>query len=438
MTIDKQQIFLQTYEGCKDSFTRYCTALSFGKMNAEDLEQDILLSAYERFDQIKNKDQLLHYLVRAARNKHISQLRRKKFQPELLDQHSHYVYAGDATPEVLLDVQLVFQALNELPEDQADAVLLFEWMGFSVREIAEIQESSEGAVKTRISRGRKRLRKILEKETDRDVLPLVFVFNQPESPGSEGSFGMRIIDLFQKLIHTQSNGLGIKLAVILFFVVLLVSANIVGHTHEKNTLASDTIEPVQLPPEDSPEDNPPPKLVQLTSNDTPGPQTPVSKTIHCTIKGEVIGRDSEFLILAKATEDVEASKIEIPIIDGQFEYQLNCEHAEAYKLVFKEEYYVRHNWLNIFFFPEEGELTFKLYPTNFDPDSDEPDRNQVIGGELNEAYQQIKKSFIEAMNEKSRKLYDEMRLLEKQGKLYNAVGQAEKKTGGAGKTKSCG
>ncbi len=59
MSKTKQSNFLKAYENCHESLVRYCSVLAHGKMDTEDLVQDVLLAAYANFDKIKNKDQLL-------------------------------------------------------------------------------------------------------------------------------------------------------------------------------------------------------------------------------------------------------------------------------------------------------------------------------------------------------------------------------------------
>lgn len=81
MVEQKQQAFINAYETCHDDFIRYCSALSYGKMDVDDLVQEVLLSAYKHFDTIQKKEQLLHYLVRSARNRSITLWRKRKRQP---------------------------------------------------------------------------------------------------------------------------------------------------------------------------------------------------------------------------------------------------------------------------------------------------------------------------------------------------------------------
>lgn len=153
---------MRAYQPCHEPFVRYCSALAYGKMDAEDLVQDVLLSAFHNFDNIQKKDQLLHYLIRAARNRSISKWRKKKPVTELIDQYAERLLSKGVAADVLLDVQHLYRTLDQLPEKQRHALILFEISGFSMREIAHIQNSTEGAVKTKISRGRKRLRILLE------------------------------------------------------------------------------------------------------------------------------------------------------------------------------------------------------------------------------------------------------------------------------------
>ena len=58
------------------------------------------------------------------------------------------------SPELILDIQLLYKMLDKLPEKQRNAMILFEISGFTMKEIAEIQLSTVGAINTKISRGR--------------------------------------------------------------------------------------------------------------------------------------------------------------------------------------------------------------------------------------------------------------------------------------------
>jgi RNA polymerase sigma-70 factor (ECF subfamily) len=57
--------------------------------------------------------------------------------------------------------KLIREAIQSLPPLQREAVLLFEYEGFTLEEIASIADADVGAVKSRLHRARERLRVLL-------------------------------------------------------------------------------------------------------------------------------------------------------------------------------------------------------------------------------------------------------------------------------------
>lgn len=165
---------MEAYRPCHEPFVRYCSALAFGKMDVEDLMQDVLLAAYHQFEQIRKKDQMLHYLIRCARNRCISHWRKKRFQTELLEKYEDRMRAKGVSADTLLEIQWLYRCLDRLPNHQKEALILFEISGFSMKEIAQMQSSSEGAVKTKISRGRKKLQTLLDDQIPASRLSGIF------------------------------------------------------------------------------------------------------------------------------------------------------------------------------------------------------------------------------------------------------------------------
>ncbi len=103
--------------------------------------------------------------------------------------------------------------------------------------------------------------------------------------------------------------------------------------------------------------------------------------IKCTIKGEIIDRDSRILLLYKPTDNLHAenSKIRVKIINNHFEYTFTAAQEEMYQLIFEDEL-EKGSWTAIHFFPAAGTVTFVLHPMN------DWLKNKVHGGKLNEEY----------------------------------------------------
>ena len=92
--------------------------------------------------------------------------RRQKFQGQWDEQAFAKLESRASSPEVALDIHYLHKAIEQLPDKQREALVLFEISGFSMKEISEIQNASLSATKTRVSRARKQLKTLLsENET---------------------------------------------------------------------------------------------------------------------------------------------------------------------------------------------------------------------------------------------------------------------------------
>lgn len=156
----KQQKFMQLYEPVHDGFVRYCQIRSFGKYEVEDLVQESILVAYERFESIEDPKAFLAYLMRIASNK-VSDVLRKK-QAESGDNEP--LQSLHLDPAMATELALMFEKIDLLPENMREALLLYELQGYSMKEIAQMMDISEGAAKVLTHRSRKRLKKMMEEK----------------------------------------------------------------------------------------------------------------------------------------------------------------------------------------------------------------------------------------------------------------------------------
>lgn len=147
--------------------------LTGNKNDAEDLVQETFLKGYRGFVGFDSGSNLRAWLYRIATNSYINGYRAKKRRPEISDLESLGEWglhnrigglektAADVTPESIVMESItddaVKAALDALPDDFKQPVLLADVDGFSYREIAEILEIPIGTVMSRLSRGRKRL-----------------------------------------------------------------------------------------------------------------------------------------------------------------------------------------------------------------------------------------------------------------------------------------
>lgn len=161
-TKQKQDAFMAVYEPVHEKFVRFCQARAYRVMSAEDLVNESLLRAYQQWDKIKKKDALIYFLFGTARNIVLNTIRKKR--EVALDAVSENALYTRNSAELKLEVEFLYKQLNKLDDLKKEALILFEISGFSIKEVAKIQNSKEGSVKMRISRARKELKRLMQEE----------------------------------------------------------------------------------------------------------------------------------------------------------------------------------------------------------------------------------------------------------------------------------
>ncbi|MFD0717294.1 sigma-70 family RNA polymerase sigma factor [Paenibacillus sp. GCM10027626] len=141
---------------------------------AEEAVQDTFISAFQKIEQLRDPDQLKSWLTRIAINR--CRMRQRTWSWRMLLPFARmdeaWSGAGEdqfepATEErFLLEWQgeRLSDAVQRLEYRYREAITLFYYGEFSVREIALQTGAKENTVKARLARGRKQLRAIIEQE----------------------------------------------------------------------------------------------------------------------------------------------------------------------------------------------------------------------------------------------------------------------------------
>ena len=156
--------------------------------DAEDAVQDAWVSACKHIDQFEGRAQFSTWLTAIVRNAAGSQLRRKARHPLVsLDQKAEegeisladqLVQGGPGPEDIYRDRELrgiLHESLKKLSPVLQEAVRLVDLDGQSVREAASTLHIQIPALKSRLTRGRTRLAKVLRQ-----------MLNQPQSQKTMG------------------------------------------------------------------------------------------------------------------------------------------------------------------------------------------------------------------------------------------------------------
>lgn len=148
----------------QNTFAGYAKYMTGSLDEAADIVQESLVRAYNALGRCQDRANFKSWLFRIVTNQCKTYLARRKRRPtESLDERDDLRAeedpSGDA--EAAEARRRVHEALQELPVDQREALVLKYVQGLSIPEMAETLKTSVAALKMRLLRGRGALRERL-------------------------------------------------------------------------------------------------------------------------------------------------------------------------------------------------------------------------------------------------------------------------------------
>ncbi|MBV1756548.1 MAG: sigma-70 family RNA polymerase sigma factor [Dethiosulfatibacter sp.] len=146
------------------------------KEDAEDISQEALIKAYKSIESFKMDSSFRTWIYRIVVNTCLDYIRKHKTTVISIDksiqtEHNEFqieIEDHRPSPDEIFErkqtQKMVVEALNQLDDDFRTAIILRDIQDFSYEEISDILTCSLGTVKSRISRGRQKLREIIEKD----------------------------------------------------------------------------------------------------------------------------------------------------------------------------------------------------------------------------------------------------------------------------------
>ena len=154
--------FEDLYERYSDKVFRKCLSFVKDRAKAEDFTHDIFIKLIVKIGSFKETSRFSTWLFSITYNYCMDQLRSNKKAPETeLDEDMEMAneYEADELEEVEMEAVRLRQALEKIAPDERTIVLMKYQDDFSIKEIADVFNITESAVKMRLKRTREKLKK---------------------------------------------------------------------------------------------------------------------------------------------------------------------------------------------------------------------------------------------------------------------------------------
>lgn len=132
---------------------------------ADDLAQEAMLKAWHSRESYRAGTNMKAWAFTILRNAFYSEKRRSWRRTPLDPEVAEATLVAATNPSDSLELLALRNALNELPDDQKEALILVGAGGLAYEEAAEVCGCAVGTIKSRVSRARKALVELLESNT---------------------------------------------------------------------------------------------------------------------------------------------------------------------------------------------------------------------------------------------------------------------------------
>ncbi|HWM87379.1 MAG TPA: sigma-70 family RNA polymerase sigma factor [Kofleriaceae bacterium] len=152
-----------------DDARLFARRIARSNADGDDLFQDAVLRAAIKLPGLRDTGRFRAWFYQVLVSVHRSRCRRSFWRRAVPEDAPEAAGAGEdgaAWAERRAGAERAVLALARLPAPQREAIVLFELHGYSVEEIAEVQRTSISSVKSRLSRGRVRLRRFYDDLAD--------------------------------------------------------------------------------------------------------------------------------------------------------------------------------------------------------------------------------------------------------------------------------
>jgi len=152
------EVFEVFYDRHSTMIYSYCIKILDSQEAAQDVLQDVFVRLYEKREHYEEMTNLSGFLIRTARNLCLNikgkKMERTDIEDVVIPHYDSPYYKKQLT-------EILHLAIDELPEEFREPLLLKEYMNLTYKEIADILDTTLPVVRVRIFRAKTKLKKIL-------------------------------------------------------------------------------------------------------------------------------------------------------------------------------------------------------------------------------------------------------------------------------------
>jgi RNA polymerase sigma-70 factor (ECF subfamily) len=143
--------------------------MSSDRMQTDDIVQDVFIKLYQNLDLIRNKDSVLAWLFRSARNELYSLYRNTKLKKLYMESEDYDEIEKEDDFSLSEEIEtkelneIIMKELENINPEQKEIFVLKEYSGLSYKEIAVLIDIDEELVKSRLYKVRQKLIKRVSK-----------------------------------------------------------------------------------------------------------------------------------------------------------------------------------------------------------------------------------------------------------------------------------
>ena len=149
---------LQVWQELNEQLFRFVYAKIKDSETSKDIVQDVFIKVFTNIDSLNDQDKIVSWIYQITRNEIVTYFRKNKISIPEDKNLSHQPEEKDLTSEFS---QCIEPMIDLLPEIYKEALLLSEIKNISQKELAAQLGISYSTAKSRVQRGRKKLKDLL-------------------------------------------------------------------------------------------------------------------------------------------------------------------------------------------------------------------------------------------------------------------------------------